>query len=219
MENKNLIRKYGYARVSSRDQNLARQIAALQQAGLTPQEIYADKQSGADFNRKEYKKLIKKLKKGDLLYIKSIDRLGRNYEEIIEQWRIITKEKGADIIVLDFPLLNTAHHVEGNNLTGRFLADLTLQVLSYVAQMERENIKQRQAEGIRMAKEQGVRFGRPRIQVPEGFERVYWLWKEEKISKGEAARRLDTGRTTLTRWIQRYEMENQALIKTEKTYD
>ena len=152
---------YGYIRVSSRDQNEDRQLAALK-AWVTPENIYMDKQSGKDFNRPQYKKLVRRLKKDDLLYIKSIDRLGRNYEEIQNQWRILTKEKGIDIVVLDMPLLDTRR---GKDLMGTFLSDIVLQVLSFVAENERTNIRQRQAEGIEAAKARGVRFGRPPLET------------------------------------------------------
>ena len=141
---------YAYIRVSSREQNVARQVEAMLEIGIKKKDMFIDKQSGKDFNREKYQKLLRRLKSTDVVYIKSIDRLGRNYEEIIEQWKVITKEKNADIFVLDFPLLNTTNQVGG--VTGKFLADLVLQILSYVAQIERENIKQRQAEGIRVAK-------------------------------------------------------------------
>lgn len=197
---------YAYIRVSCKDQNVARQVAAMRELGIPDKKMYIDKQSGKDFQRTYYKKLLRKLKTGDVLYVKSIDRLGRNYEDVTEQWRYLTKEKKVDIVVLDFPLLDTRKQVNG--LTGKFVADLILQILSYVAQMERENIKQRQTEGIRIAKENGVKFGRPKIEIPEKFESVYWLWKENKISKTEAAKRLETNRTTFGRWIERYEEEN-----------
>lgn len=149
---------YGYIRVSSKDQKEDRQQIALKEVGVDLQNIYVDKQSGKDFNRPQYRKLLRKLKKDDLLYIKSIDRLGRNYEEILQQWRILTKEKGVDIMVLDMPLLDTRR---GKDLMGTFLSDIVLQVLSFVAENERTNIKQRQAEGIAAAKAQGIKFGRP----------------------------------------------------------
>ena len=149
---------YGYIRVSSKDQKEDRQQIALKEVGVERQNIYVDKQSGKDFNRPQYKKMLRKLKKDDLLYIKSIDRLGRNYEEILQQWRILTKEKGVDIVVLDMPLLDTRR---GKDLMGTFLSDIVLQVLSFVAENERTNIKQRQAEGIAAAKAQGIKFGRP----------------------------------------------------------
>lgn len=149
---------YGYVRVRSREQNETRQLIALKEVGLTGKVIFLDKQSGKDFNRPQYKKLLRKLKKGDLLYVKSIDRLGRNYEEIQQQWRLLTKEKGVDIVVLDMPLLDTRR---GKDLMGTFLSDIVLQVLSFVAENERTNIRQRQAEGIAAAKAKGVKFGRP----------------------------------------------------------
>ena len=149
---------YGYIRVSSKDQKEDRQQIALKEVGVERQNVYVDKQSGKDFNRPQYKKMLRKLKKDDLLYIKSIDRLGRNYEEILQQWRILTKEKGVDIVVLDMPLLDTRR---GKDLMGTFLSDIVLQVLSFVAENERTNIKQRQAEGIAAAKAQGIKFGRP----------------------------------------------------------
>lgn len=196
------MEKYGYVRVSSKDQNIDRQVVALIESGIEKKNLFFDKKSGKDFDRKEYKRLIKKLKANDELYIKSIDRLGRNYEEIIEQWHFLTKEKDIEIVVLDFPLLDTRHQVNG--LTGKFIADLVLQILSYVAQIERENIKQRQAEGIQLAKEKGVKFGRPQITPPDNFEKIYRLWNAGKVSKREAAKLLGTNHTTFSRWIDRY---------------
>ncbi|MCD7884998.1 MAG: recombinase family protein [Lachnospiraceae bacterium] len=175
---------YGYVRVSSKDQNEDRQLIALHEQGIPDKNIYMDKQSGKDFNRPQYKKLVRKLRKDDLLYIKSIDRLGRNYEEIQNQWRILTKEKGADIVVLDMPLLDTRR---GKDLMGTFLSDIVLQVLSFVAENERTNIKQRQAEGIAAAKARGVRFGRPPKPLPENFHSVYQRWKAGKITGLAAA--------------------------------
>ncbi|MCD7885978.1 MAG: recombinase family protein [Lachnospiraceae bacterium] len=175
---------YGYVRVSSRDQNEDRQLIALHEQGIPDKNIYMDKQSGKNFNRPQYKKLVRKLRKDDLLYIKSIDRLGRNYEEIQNQWRILTKEKGADIVVLDMPLLDTRR---GKDLMGTFLSDIVLQVLSFVAENERTNIKQRQAEGIAAAKARGVRFGRPPKPLPENFHSVYQRWKAGKITGLAAA--------------------------------
>lgn len=201
---------YAYIRVSCKDQNVARQVAAMRKLGIPDKQMYIDKQSGKNFERTSYKKLLKKLKKGDVLFVKSIDRLGRNYEEVIEQWRYLTKDKQIDIVVLDFPLLDTRKQVNG--LTGKFVADLILQILSYVAQMERENIKQRQSEGIRIAKENGVKFGRPKVEIPENFEHIYCLWKEKKISKTEAAKRLETNRTTLGRWIEEYEENDDEFV-------
>ena len=176
---------YGYARVSSREQNEDRQMIALRELGVSEKNIYLDKQSGRDFDRPQYKLLLKKLNKDDLLYIKSIDRLGRNYEEIQQQWRVLTKEKGVDIMVLDMPLLDTRR---GKDLVGTILSDIVLQVLSFVAENERENIRQRQAEGIAAAKARGVRFGRPAKPLPENYDAVYRCWKEGRISGADAAR-------------------------------
>lgn len=175
---------YGYIRVSSRDQNEDRQLIALKEIGVTEKNIYLDKQSGKDLNRPQYKKLLRKLKKDDLLYIKSIDRLGRNYEEILQQWRVLTKEKGIDIVVLDMPLLDTRR---GKDLMGTFLSDIVLQVLSFVAENERTNIRQRQAEGIAAAKAKGVKFGRPPLPLPENFYEVHKEWRAKKITLKEAA--------------------------------
>ncbi len=175
---------YGYIRVSSRDQNEDRQLIALKEIGVPDKNIYLDKQSGKDFNRPQYKKLLRKLKKDDLLYIKSIDRLGRNYEEILQQWRVLTKEKGIDIVVLDMPLLDTRR---GKDLMGTFLSDIVLQVLSLVAENERTNIRQRQAEGIAAAKAKGVKFGRPPLPLPENFYEVHKEWRAKKITLKEAA--------------------------------
>ena len=176
---------YGYIRVSSRDQNEDRQLIALKEVGVPEKNIYLDKQSGKDFNRPQYKKLLRKMKKDDLLYIKSIDRLGRNYEEILQQWRVLTKEKGIDIVVLDMPLLDTRR---GKDLMGTFLSDIVLQVLSFVAENERTNIKQRQAEGIAAAKAKGVRFGRPPRPLPENFHSCYQRWKQGEITGTAAAK-------------------------------
>lgn len=195
---------YAYIRVSSREQNVARQVEAMKQQGISKEKMYIDKQSGKNFDRPQYKKLMKKLCENDILYVKSIDRLGRNYDEIIEQWRYLTKKKKIDIVVLDFPLLDTRQQIHG--LTGKFIADLVLQIMSYVAQIERENTKQRQREGIQLAKERGVQFGRPEAKIPEGFEQMYCLWKKQEISKREASRRLKTSHTMFSRWIERYEM-------------
>lgn len=195
---------YAYIRVSSREQNVARQVEAMKQQGISKEKMYIDKQSGKNFDRPQYKKLMKKLCENDTLYVKSIDRLGRNYDEIIEQWRYLTKKKKIDIVVLDFPLLDTRQQIHG--LTGKFIADLVLQIMSYVAQIERENTKQRQREGIQLAKERGVQFGRPEAKIPDGFEQMYCLWKKQEISKREASRRLKTSHTMFSRWIERYEM-------------
>ena len=175
---------YGYIRVSSKDQKEDRQQIALKEVGVERQNIYVDKQSGKDFNRPQYKKMLRKLKKDDLLYIKSIDRLGRNYEEILQQWRILTKENGVDIVVLDMPLLDTRR---GKDLMGTFLSDIVLQVLSFVAENERTNIKQRQAEGIAAAKAQGIKFGRPPLPLPDNFYEVHKAWRSKKITLKQAA--------------------------------
>lgn len=175
---------YGYVRVSTRDQNEDRQLIALREMSIPDQNIFMDRQSGKDFNRPQYKKLVKKLKPDDLLYIKSIDRLGRNYEEIQQQWRILTKEKGVDIVVLDLPLLDTRR---GKDLVGTFLSDIVLQVLSFVAENERINIRKRQAEGIAAAKARGVKFGRPSIPLPDNFHQIHKDWRGKKLTLQQAA--------------------------------
>ena len=179
-----MVNVYGYIRVSSRDQNEDRQLVALKEVGVSEKSIYLDKQSGKDFNRPQYKKLLRKLKKDDLLYIKSIDRLGRNYEEILQQWHVLTKEKGIDIVVLDMPLLDTRR---GKDLMGTFLSDIVLQVLSFVAENERTNIRQRQAEGIAAGKARGVKFGRPPLPLPDNFYEVHKEWRMKKITLKQAA--------------------------------
>lgn len=175
---------YGYIRVSTRDQNEDRQVIALREMAVPEGNIYMDKQSGKDFQRPQYRKLVRHLKKDDLLYIKSIDRLGRNYKEILEQWRILTKEKGVDIAVLDMPLLDTRR---GKDLMGTFLSDIVLQVLSFVAENERANIRQRQAEGIAAAKARGVRFGRPPRPLPENFHSLHRAWRAKTMTLRQAA--------------------------------
>ena len=177
---------YGYIRVSSTDQNTARQFAALEKLKIPAKNLYVDRQSGKDFDRPAYKKLLRKLKEGDLLYIKSIDRLGRNYEEILEQWRVLTKEKKTDIVVLDMSLLDTRN---GKDLLGTFISDVVLQILSFVAQNERENIRLRQAEGIAAAKASGVKFGRPELPLPENFHEMRRAWRNKNISLSEAAKK------------------------------
>ncbi len=189
---------YGYARVSSRDQNEDRQVRALGDFGVSGENIVIDKQSGKDFNRPGYKRLMKKIKPEDTLVIKSIDRLGRNYEEILEQWRVITKEKQADIVVLDMPLLDTRN---GRDLTGTLIADIVLQLLSYVAQTEREFIKQRQREGIETARAKGVHLGRQALAVPDNFEEVKVAWKNGDISGRQAARMLCVSPPTFKNWV------------------
>lgn len=191
------MKKYGYVRVSTREQNLERQILAMKEEGIEDKNIYADQMSGKDFDRPKYNRLMKKLKQGDLLVIKSIDRLGRNYTEILEQWRIITKNKRANIKVIDMPLLNT--ETGHGDLTGVFISDLVLQILAYVAETERAFIKQRQAEGIAIAKKNGVRFGRTKLDVPEDFEEYYRLWKEKKISVREGANAVGMSPSTFYR--------------------
>ena len=176
---------YGYIRVSTRDQNEDRQLIAMRELSIPEKNVFLDKQSGKDFERPQYKKLVRRLKPDDLLYIKSIDRLGRNYGEILEQWRILTKEKGIDIVVLDMPLLDTRR---GKDLMGTFLSDIVLQVLSFVAENERTNIRQRQAEGIAAAKARGVRFGRPPRPLPENYHSAYQRWKAGTITGTAAAR-------------------------------
>ena len=188
---------FGYVRVSTKEQNEARQVIAMNEFGVDEQNVFIEKQSGKDFNRPKYKRLLRKLKAGDTLVIKSIDRLGRNYDEIIEQWRIITKEKQAAIVVLDMPLLDTR---QGRDLTGTLIADIVLQLLSYVAQTEREFIKRRQAEGIAVAKSRGVQFGPKPMTKPEGFDSCLVLWKNREISAREAARRLNVCHKTFLKW-------------------
>lgn len=177
---------YGYVRVSSVDQNEDRQVDAMRELGLTMHQIVVEKQSGRDFNRPKYQLLVRRLRAGDILYIKSIDRLGRSYAEIQEQWRIITREKGADIVVLDMPLLDTR---QGRDLLGTFISDLVLQLLSFVAENERQNIRQRQAEGIASAHARGVKFGRPAKALPENFEESRILWAQGSLTIAEAAAR------------------------------
>ena len=176
--------EYGYVRVSSKEQNEARQLDALCKQGIEDCNIFIDKQSGKDFNRPKYKTLYRKLKKGDVLYIKSIDRMGRNYDEIIQEWRRITRFREADIVVLDMPLLDTRR---GKDLMGSFLSDIVLQVLSFVAENERTNIKQRQAEGITAAKARGVRFGRPPLPIPDNFYQMRKDWRAGAITMEKAA--------------------------------
>lgn len=190
--------EYGYARVSTKEQNAERQLIALTAFGVAADAIFVDKQSGKDFERTQYRKLIRKLKDGDTLVIKSIDRLGRNYEEILEQWRLITKEKRAAIVVLDMPLLDTR---QSRDLTGTLIADIVLQLLSYVAQTEREFIRQRQAEGIAAAKARGVQFGRKPMQKPENFITLRKKWESGEISARQAAAQLKITHRTFLLWV------------------
>ncbi len=189
--------EYGYARVSTREQNEQRQIIALTAFGIAPGAIFVDKQSGKDFERTQYRRLMRKLKDGDTLVVKSIDRLGRNYEEILEQWRIITKEKRAAIVVLDMPLLDTR---QNRDLTGTLIADIVLQLLSYVAQTEREFIHQRQAEGIAAAKARGVHFGRSPLPKPAEFPALKEQWSRGELSACQAAKALKITHRTFLRW-------------------
>ena len=190
--------EYGYIRVSTREQNEQRQLLAMRDFGIPQNQIYMDKQSGKDFERKNYKKMVRKLKKDDTLVVKSIDRLGRNYEEILEQWRIITKEKQAAIVVLDMPLFDTR---QNRDLTGTLIADIVLQLLSYVAQTEREFIRQRQAEGIAAAKRNGVKFGRKPMERPNGLESLKEQWLHGELSARAAAKQLGVTHSTFLRWV------------------
>ena len=190
--------EYGYIRVSTKEQNEQRQVLALKEYGISEKQTFMDKQSGKDFVRPNYKRLMRKLKNGDTLVIKSIDRLGRNYDEILEQWRVITKEKQAVIVVLDMPLLNTA---QSRDLTGTLIADIVLQLLSYVAQTEREFIRQRQAEGIAAAKARGVKFGRQAMERPLEYEAIKVKWQHKELSARAAAKQLGITHGTFLRWI------------------
>ena len=197
--------KYGYVRVSTAQQHIDRQIDALLELGLDKSCIYIDYESGKDFNRRNYKKLIRKLKKDDLVIIKSIDRLGRDYNMIIEEWRLITKEKEADIMVVDMPLLDT--RIESKNLVGKFISDIVLQVLSFVAQNERETMRVRQAEGIRTAKARGVKFGRPRITLPNNFEIVARQYLNKEITNKKACEILGMTRGSFFRYMKELNIE------------
>ena len=194
---------YGYIRVSTREQNEDRQRIAMEEAGVPERNVYMDKQSGKDFNRPQYKKLLRKMKNDDLLYIKSIDRLGRNYEEILQQWRYLTKDKGIDIVVLDMPLLDTRR---GKDLMGTFLSDIVLQVLSFVAENERTNIRQRQAEGIAAAKARGVRFGRPEKEIPADFGEIVAAWEQKQLPISEVLTRCDMSEATFYRRLREYRL-------------
>lgn len=197
---------YGYVRVSSTDQNEDRQLIALRDKGVDDKKGYIDKQSGKDFNRPQYKKLVRKLRAGDLLYILSIDRLGRNYEEIQNQWRVLTKEKGIDICVIDMPLLDTR---QGKDLMGTFIADLVLQILSFVAQSERENIKKRQVEGIAAAKARGVKFGRPEKEVPDDFRKIVKAWEQKNLPFSEVLKKCNMSEATFYRRLREYRLLNK----------
>ncbi len=193
---------YAYVRVSTLQQNEDRQVIAMSEVQVPEKNIYVEKQSGKDFNRPMYRKLLKRLKANDVLYVKSIDRLGRNYDEVLEQWRILTKQKGVDIVVLDMPLLDTRR---GKDLLGTLIADLVLSLLSYVSENERCAIRQRQKEGIEAARRKGVRFGRPQKVLPENFEQIYMLWMNREINGNEAARLCDFSRTTFYRKVKEME--------------
>ena len=206
--------EYGYVRVSSLDQNEDRQMIELQKKQIPEKNIYMDKLSGKNFERPVYKRLFKKLKQGDLLYIMSIDRLGRNYVEIQEQWRILTKEKGIDIVVLDMPLLDTR---TGKDLMGTFISDLVLQILSFVAQNERENIKKRQAQGIAAAKARGVRFGRSEKPVPDDFGEIVKSWEKKEIKISDVVRLCDMSEPTFYRRLREYRLIEKSKIKMSKS--
>jgi len=199
---------YGYVRVSSTDQNEDRQLIAMREINVRMDKIYIDKQSGKDFNRPNYQKLIRKLKCGDTLYIKSIDRLGRNYEEIQNQWRMITKEKKADIVVIDMPLLDTRRD---KNLLGTFISDIVLQLLSFVAENERVNIRKRQKEGIAAAKMRGVRFGRPRKNMPSDFYESIERWRREEISVKDIIQEYQISESTFFRRLREYQAEEKSV--------
>ena len=193
---------YGYVRVSSKDQNEDRQVITMREMNIPEENIFIDKQSGKDFNRPQYKKLLRKVKREDLIYIKSIDRLGRNYAEILDQWKVITKDKGVDLYVMDMPILDTRRE---KNLLGTFISDLVLALLSYVAENERNNIRQRQAEGIAAAKARGIHFGRRPNPLPDNFYEVCQLWKMKKISISEAAKQCGMPQTTFFDRARSYE--------------
>ena len=197
---------YGYARVSSADQNENRQLIALAEANVPPERIYVDKQSGKDFDRPQYQRLIKRLRRGDLLYVLSIDRLGRNYEEIQRQWRVLTQDIGVDICVIDMPLLDTRR---SKDLLGTFVADLVLQVLSFAAHNERDNIRKRQAEGIAAAKARGVHMGRPVKETPEDFPEIVKLWEKRKLSKEEVLSRCKMCESTFYKRLREYRLNNK----------
>ncbi len=197
-------KEFGYLRVFTREQNLDRHKIALMEAGIPQNRIYMDRQSGKDFDRPQYKKLLKKLSQGSVLYVKSIDRLGRNYSDLTEQWRIITREKGADIVVLDMPLLDTRRN---KDLLGTFISDIVLALLSYVAENERDNIRQRQAEGIAAARMRGVRVGRPPKSLPDNFASVYQEWKAGRICAKEAAVKCGMPLSTFRYKAERYRGE------------
>ena len=204
------MKEYGYVRVSSIDQNEERQLIEMKNLGIPEERIYKDKQSGKDFDRPNYKRLVRKLKKGDLLYILSIDRLGRNYEEIQSQWRYLTRDKEVDIAVIDMPLLDTRR---GKDLMGTFLADIVLQILSFVAQNERENIRKRQAQGIAAAKANGMKFGRPTLDMPKDFNLIVEKWENGFIRISEAAERCGMSEATFYRRLREYRAMKEVSAK------
>ena len=204
------MKEYGYVRVSSLDQNEERQLIEMKNLGISEERIYKDKQSGKDFDRPNYKRLVRKLKKGDLLYILSIDRLGRNYEEIQSQWRYLTRDKEVDIAVIDMPLLDTRR---GKDLMGTFLADIVLQILSFVAQNERENIRKRQAQGIAAAKANGMKFGRPTLDMPKDFNSIVEKWESGVIRISEAAERCGMSEATFYRRLREYRAMKEVSAK------
>jgi len=201
---------YGYVRVSAKDQNEVRQLAAMEGLDIPPGNLYIDKQSGKNFQRPAYRRMLRHLRCGDVLYVLSIDRLGRNYDEILEQWRVITKQKQADIVVLDFPLLDTRAQMEGQELTGRFVADLVLQILAYVAQQERENIRARQAQGIAAAKARGVKLGAKPKPLPPNFDELFCKWRRKEITTREMARRCNMDISTVYRKLREAGVSLQA---------
>ncbi|WP_028400511.1 recombinase family protein [Ectobacillus panaciterrae] len=198
-------RKFGYIRVSAKDQNEARQLQAMKEVGISDRDIYIDKQSGRDFNREQYQLMKHHLRAGDVLYIHSLDRFGRNKEEILNEWTDITKNIKADIIVLDMPLLDTTKYQDS---LGTFISDLVLQILSWLAEEERERIKKRQREGIDVALRNGTRFGRPKVEITDAFIAVYTEWKVERITATEAMRRADMKRTTFYKLVKEYESQH-----------
>ncbi len=203
MEGKENGKKYfGYARVSCYGQKEDRQVIALKEMGVGEEQIYIDKQSGKDFDRSQYQRLLKKLDRDSVLFVKSIDRLGRNYADLNEQWRKITKEKGADIVVVDMPLLDTRRE---KNLLGTFISDIVLALLSYVAENERINMKQRQAEGIAAAKARGVKFGRPQVPLPDNFYEIYKQWREKKLTLKQAAKACNLAESTFIGKVKAFE--------------
>ena len=207
---------FGYVRVSSNEQNEDRQLLAMAAKQIPKENLYTDKQSGKDFERPSYQKLVKKLKAGDLLYVLSIDRLGRNYRDIQDQWRILTKEIGVDICVLDMPLLDTRN---GKDLMGTFIADLVLQILSFVAQNERENIRKRQEQGIAAARLRGVKFGRPEVPLPEDFAAIVQAWEKGALSTADALQKCKMSESTFYRRRREYQIKRKASMRGKPSPD